>query len=237
MRQREVWSEVYADDRCVHCGDEIADDEMTREHVPSKTLLQRPFPLPDPLPTVAAHLDCNREFSLDEQYVSCLLASVISGSTDVDANRFRSQARALANDDRLRQRIERCRTVQLGLFGDTVIFWRPELDRVRNVIVKNAKGHIWFDTDLMMEGHPEHIGIMPFPSISPERRQSFEDGTETDMWAEIGTRLFQQQAYLEVGPGGWKSVQDGVYRYAVDDSGVVRIVMHEYLAAEVFWTS
>ena len=109
------------------------------------------------------------------------------------------------------------------------------MERVRSVIVKNAKGHMWFDTDLMMDGKPDHIGIMPFPSVSPDRRQSFEDGPQTNLWAEIGTRLYQQQAYREIGLGGWKSVQDGVYRYAVDDSGVVRIVMHEYLAAEVSW--
>ncbi len=39
----------------------------------------------------------------------------------------------------------------------------------------------------------------------------------------------------EVGKGGWIEVQRGVYRYAVDKFPKVRVVLREYLAAEVAW--
>ena len=39
----------------------------------------------------------------------------------------------------------------------------------------------------------------------------------------------------EVQDGGWIEVQDGIYRYAVDEFPRVRIVLREYLAAEVVW--
>ena len=39
----------------------------------------------------------------------------------------------------------------------------------------------------------------------------------------------------EMGEGGWIEVQSGVYRYAVDDVPSVRMVLREYLAAEVAW--
>ena len=39
----------------------------------------------------------------------------------------------------------------------------------------------------------------------------------------------------ECGAGGWIEVQNGVYRYAVDESPRVRMVLREYLAAEVAW--
>ena len=39
----------------------------------------------------------------------------------------------------------------------------------------------------------------------------------------------------EVGAGGWIDVQSGIYRYAVDEIFSVRIVLREYLAAEVVW--
>ena len=39
----------------------------------------------------------------------------------------------------------------------------------------------------------------------------------------------------EVGEGGWIQVQGGVYRYAVDEFTRVRMVLREYLAAEVVW--
>ena len=36
---------------------------------------------------------------------------------------------------------------------------------------------------------------------------------------------------------GWVVVQDGVYRYRVEQFGgfLVRSVLHEYLATEVYW--
>ena len=39
----------------------------------------------------------------------------------------------------------------------------------------------------------------------------------------------------ESGAGGWIEVQNGVYRYAVDEVPRVRIVLREYLVAEVAW--
>ena len=39
----------------------------------------------------------------------------------------------------------------------------------------------------------------------------------------------------EVQDGVWIKVQNGIYRYAVDELSRVRIVLREYLAAEVAW--
>ena len=35
--------------------------------------------------------------------------------------------------------------------------------------------------------------------------------------------------------GDWVVVEDDVYRYSVDDSLTVRMVLREYLAAEIAW--
>ena len=39
--------------------------------------------------------------------------------------------------------------------------------------------------------------------------------------------------------GPWVIVQDGVYRYAVSQTGgvLVRSILYDYLATEVFWVS
>jgi len=61
----------YGDQRnegwCIHCG---GVDE-TRDHVPSRILLDEPYPTN--LPVVAACQRCNLGCSLDEEYVACLL--------------------------------------------------------------------------------------------------------------------------------------------------------------------
>lgn len=63
----------YADDRlisgCTYC-DGLAE---TRDHVPSRVLLDSP--LPENLPVVGACWACNNGFSKDEEYFVCLLAA------------------------------------------------------------------------------------------------------------------------------------------------------------------
>lgn len=63
---------------CVYCSGPFE----TRDHVPSKCLLEQPYP-PN-LPIVECCESCNQSFSKDEQYFVCLIESVLCGSTDPD---------------------------------------------------------------------------------------------------------------------------------------------------------
>jgi len=71
-------NQLFADEKnegfCVFCGSKPS----TRDHVPSRVLLDEPYP-PD-LPVVPACESCNASFCKDEQYVACLLECAISGS-------------------------------------------------------------------------------------------------------------------------------------------------------------
>ncbi len=64
--------EPFADDRlvanCVHC----AAGTETRDHCPSRMLLDKPYP--ENLPFLPSCTSCNRGFSLDEEYFACLRA-------------------------------------------------------------------------------------------------------------------------------------------------------------------
>lgn len=64
--------EEFVDERqkawCVHCGSVLAQSEVNRDHVPSKTLLDRP--LPAHVPQVEVCAACNNGFSKDEEYLS-----------------------------------------------------------------------------------------------------------------------------------------------------------------------
>jgi hypothetical protein len=70
----------YGDQRnqewCVHCGD----PGETRDHIPSRILLDEPYP--ENLPVVAACRSCNAGFSLDEEYFACLVECVLAGGVE-----------------------------------------------------------------------------------------------------------------------------------------------------------
>src|SRR5262245_36127379 len=70
----------YGDDRnkgwCVFCGGPVE----TRDHAPSRVFLDEPYP--ENLPVVPSCQDCNRSFSLDEEYLACLIECARTGSVD-----------------------------------------------------------------------------------------------------------------------------------------------------------
>src|SRR5690348_7164381 len=97
----------YGDKRvlafCTFCGGETG----TRDHCPSRVLLDEPFPAN--LPVVPACAACNTSFSADEEYLACLISSVLAGSTDPDAAPRAKTRRLLATKPALRARIEQAR--------------------------------------------------------------------------------------------------------------------------------
>src|SRR5579871_3347053 len=74
---------LFSDERhaafCVFCGD----PPSTREHAASRVLLDDPLPVD--LPMVGSCHDCNNGYSLDEEYLACLIDCVVTGSTDPSA--------------------------------------------------------------------------------------------------------------------------------------------------------
>lgn len=123
----------FADNRlingCIYCGGPAE----TREHVPSRIMLDPPYP--ENLPVVGSCETCNRGFSKDEQYLVCLLEAARAGSADPDKIRRPSVARALRRSPALQARIAAAkRTV------DDRIEFAVEQERVKNVMLKLAKG-------------------------------------------------------------------------------------------------
>ena len=94
----------FADSRllsgCIYCGGPAE----TRDHVPSRCLLERPYP--ENLPVVASCARCNQGFSKDEEYLVCLIESALCGSTDPDKIKRPTVANILRNSPTLRARIE-----------------------------------------------------------------------------------------------------------------------------------
>lgn len=220
--------------RCVHCGGRIAALETSRDHVPSKSLLRKPYPAN--LPVVVVCKSCNAGFALDEEYLTAFLGSVLAGSTDPDRQSNPKAGRILRRNEKLRARIERAKTESETLFGETRLVWKPEEDRINRVILKNARGHAFFEFGEPMLDAPAHIWAAPLESLTPEQLAEFENVDMGPGWPEVGSRMMTRVITGQDLSRGWVVVQDGVYRYAIAQAGVmlVRAVLCEYLAAEVY---
>jgi hypothetical protein len=231
--------EEFVDERqkswCIHCRGLIAERECNRDHVPSKGLLREPYP--ENLPKVTVCKSCNEGFSFDEEYVIAFLGCVLAGSTNPDQQANPRVEGILKHSPKLRERIESAKTEYKTLGGETRLVWKPEADRVNRIIVKNARGHAFFEYGEPMLEEPASVWSAPLESLTMGERQQFESVDMGGLWPEVGSRMLTRVVSGQDLSGSWVIVQDEVYRYSVVqcDRLLVRTVLFEYLATEVHW--
>lgn len=227
---------LFVDERllgvCAYCGG----TPDTRDHVPSRFFLDDP--LPDNLPVVAACAACNQRFSLDEEYLACFLECVLVGSSDIKRVRREKVRRALSRNSRLAERIRSAARID----DNGALGWVPENNRVRNIVVKLARGHAAYELSVTQLDEPDEVDFFPLPVISECDRRAFENAGagKARPWPEVGSRAFLRACGAEPytdQDGPWVVVQPGRYRYSVDQHGGVRVqfVLAEYLACIVDW--
>lgn len=217
---------------CIHCGGA----PETRDHIPAKALLDEPYP-PD-LPVLASCGPCNAGASLDEQYLACFIEVTLRGTVDPEGISRPKIRRILAEQPALKERIASSMSVAL----DGTKIWHPETERVRNVIVKLARGHAAYELYPKFEA-PDHVSFRPVQSLTPAEADAFEQADRGEFMPlpEIGSRAFSRACGASpdsfAQSGDWIIVQPERYRYAVEETGGinVRIVLSEYLACEVTW--
>jgi len=233
MDPRHLASDRRHRGQCVYCCKAY----NTRDHVPSKVLLDEPYP--DNLPVVESCSDCNASFALDEQYLACLLECVICGRTNPEELGREKVCRMLSEIPALRNRIEA--SIRGG--ASEVLLWEPEHERVQNVILKLARGHAAYE---MFPKPEQPVGVQYFPLyiLTEDERSRFESmhSDSMQLWPEIGSRAFLRAAgkppdqFQQVGE--WVVVQQGRYRFSTleTEGGIqVRIVLSEYLGCCVRW--
>lgn len=230
----------YADERhkgwCIHCKAGLGNVESNLDHVPSKSILDRPFP--NDLPTVRICKSCNTSFSNDEEYFIAFLGSVLAGSADPDQQVVARSEKILGSNYRLQDEIESQLQIVKDADGNDQITFVPDMAKIQNVVVKNARGHVLFEHGQPAEGEPARVAIQPIPTLSPDMLSNFETIDYGAGWPEVGSRLMQRLVSGEdMRSDGWVVVQPNVYRFAVTDQGqfIVRTVIREYLATEVAW--
>lgn len=210
---------------CIYCG-AMAD---TRDHVPSRILLDHPYP--SNMNIVPACNLCNNRFSRDEAYLACIIDCAQSGGlVEVKRKKVRD---LLDSNVSLASKIHN-QTV-ISLEGQRLL---PEMNRVSNVIVKIARGHLYYECSEIFLHEPSYLMIKPFHSMSEIEIKEYGKCHRVRIFPEIGSRAFVKHfASQKLGIShDWEVVQVGRYRFMVDYSNItIKFVLSEYLACEVGW--
>lgn len=233
--------EDYSDDRhkawCIHCGRNINSIDTNRDHVPSKSLLVKPYP--DDVSTTEICEECNTSFSRDEEYFGALMSAILTGNTNPEDQTLEIGRRTFSRNESLRKRIDRSRKTFQTRDGQMKTTWDPEGDRVRNVIVKNARGHVFFEGGEAMLEPPVLVEIEPISELTPSAVDAFLGrGSNLAIWPEVGSRWMQRVlSDPNFDSDGFLIVQPDVYRFKLEvGAGIgIKSVVHEYLATSVFW--
>jgi hypothetical protein len=241
MIQINPFSDKRHDYCCAYCGD---DAPNTRDHVPSRVLLDEPFP--ENLPVVGCCKQCNSQLSLDEEYFAAAIECMLH-STSEPENLSREKIKAiLRRNIKLKERI-----ASSFFYEDPVLFpnmerhsfFRMERLRIENVVTKLAKGHVKFELSTPMYEPPSTIIIKPVDNFSDEEYNFFFFEEQSQgKFPEIGSRSFMKMCIDTRSNStlnqNWITVQDGRYEYCViDHIGriSVKILLSNYLVCYVEW--
>ena len=116
--------------------------------------------------------------------------------------------------------------------------WIPEQERINRVIVKNARGHGYFEygDPSLVEACPSLVWVAPMENLTADQKDHFfRPESLLCGWPEIGSRAFTRSIGGQDLLDGWVVVQDGVYRYSVEGGIRVRTVLFEHIVTEVRW--
>jgi hypothetical protein len=189
----------YGDERnkgwCVFCGGPME----TRDHAPSRVLLDDP--LPENLTVLPACLACNNSFSLDEEYLACL----------VECARTESVEEAISSRPKIANILTRKPALQSRLAAARVettegIIWKPEDERVRNVVLKLARAHVAYEHNEPQLDDPASLSIHPLCTMTVEGREDFETSPDTGIWPEVGSRAMHRVLVGAEGEYPWIEV-------------------------------
>ncbi|MFQ3200673.1 MAG: hypothetical protein ACI9SK_001400 [Zhongshania sp.] len=119
--------------------------------------------LPGDLPVVPASSECNNRFSIDEEYLACLIACALAGTTNRENIERPSIQKSLQHSTALRERLEQARNKD-----DGQVVYVPKIARVNNVITKLAQGHALFELHESRPTQPDTVWAAPLELLAEE---------------------------------------------------------------------
>jgi hypothetical protein len=221
MRQ---YGHLFVDERllgfCAFCGSE----PDTRDHVPPKAFLDKPYP--ENLAQVGACFDCNNSASLDEEYVACLLEACINNTVDPAMIPRKKIAGTFRRRPTLAERIGAMLTPE-GL-----LLTESDVVRLERVLTKIGRGLWTFETGEPTDATSVAVAWSPLPNLSEAETSRFMEPPTDPLLPELGSRMFVRH-FSGDDAVDWTMVQEQRFSYLVDTTGYVRLLIRDYLVAEV----
>lgn len=223
----------YGDTRlnhfCAFCGCPTE----TEDHVPSRCFLDKPHP--QDLPVIPCCYKCNHDFSLDEEYVSCMIDCMKAGTASPILIKREKTRKSLLHNPKLQERIRS----QIRDFGG-VLLYDIEKERFEKVFRKLAFGHLAYENDTLAWESPYKIDIHLLSEMSDSQRSCFSRPYRGELLPEVCSHgldhvmLRYEDGYLDSYISPWVTIQEDRYRYCVSPNGkIVKFVIAKFLAVEV----
>lgn len=220
MIQRPEYGEGHPDEFCCYCGNR-AD---TVDHVPSKVLLDLPYP--DNLPVVPCCKTCNKGFSLDEEYVAVLLECV----------RWQTFVPELFHREKIKKIVEHSPSIlemaktSILLLRDGRFLIDTNNERFNRVLTKLIAGHLRFEG---LEQWCSIVGLEINFYHDIRKNQDFYRWFHTpiisNLLPEVGSRALCSLIECGEASSPWFLVQPYEYEYCVaPDNSEVRIIIQDF---------
>lgn len=235
MKQRDNIGDKNKIGVCIYCGS--MDKILTREHSPSKVLLNEPFP--ENLPITYSCRDCNSSFSSDEEYFACILECIKCGTVEISKLKRRKIQDILTKNKKLYNLI-------INSYNENSKTFLVDYNKLYNVVLKLAKGHLSFEMNENSVGFSDYFQFRLLTDMNKDDLVNFEQQIPVvNNFCEISRitkeLLIYESPYSDpfiVYP--WHIVQDGQYRYMcayINNQWIVKIVISECCFFEIHWQS
>ena len=229
-KDKKYYGDTRLNNFCAFCGCPLG----TEDHVPSKCFLDKPHP--QDLPVIPCCYKCNHEFSLDEEYVSCMIDCMKAGTASpILIIRREKTRKSLMHNPKLQERI----SAQIRDFGG-VLLYDIEKERFKTVFRKLAFGHLAYENDTLAWDSPYSIDIHLLSEMSDSQRDDYSRLYRGELLPEVCTHglehamLSWEDGHLDSCISPWIPIQEGRYRYCLSPNGnIVKFVIAEFLAVEV----
>lgn len=175
---------------CCYCG-QVAE---SRDHIPSKNLLEKPYP--KNLLTIPSCTKCNQSFSLDEEYFLNVLVEIstnpnLLAKKEDGGSIYKARKRSKNLNDRIINSLVQAE--------DGRIYFKPEEQRIKRVIEKNALGLYYHKYGKLKDLELFNcFGFYPF---------SVEETRPAEIFMLTYSEKFR--------PKKWATIQSDVFSYIV----------------------
>lgn len=227
--KKKYYGDTRLNNFCAYCGN-LAE---TEDHVPSRCFLDKPYP--EDMPVVPCCSKCNHNFSVDEEYVSCLI-DCMKANTVIPSEVPREKTRnTLLHSPKLQERI----ASQKREFGGMTIY-DFEKERFEKVIRKLAFGHLAYENDTISWDSTYNISMWLLPEMSDSQKKTFFQKYNGVLLPEVSSHGLEHVVLCSMDnddnsfSSPWITVQEGRYAYCVSpDSDRVKFIIADFLTVEV----